>query len=339
MIELRLIRHALALGRHRNFARAAEALHLTQPSLSRSVATLEAQLGVKLFDRSHKGVEPTTFGRALLEHGRTLLGEAEALEREIQLLAGLEAGTLKVGVGPYAGNVSVASAVARLVSRHPRLNVEVSALGPEAIVSGVLGGGFDLGVVTTMGLDDEPRIAFEPLPQHAIYLACRPGHPLAGRKQITLEDVLAYPLVAPPLRSKPPLVTALREKALGRIDPESGDFLPAVTVNSLDLARLIATESDALFPGTASMIAPDLAAGRLTRLDFWIPAMTTDYGFVYLRNRTLSPAARVFMDELCAAEAGLNAGGSPAPRMARVSAAPEKRRISSSRRPPARPRA
>jgi DNA-binding transcriptional LysR family regulator len=338
VIELRLIRHALALGRHRNFARAAEALHLTQPTLSRSIAALEEALGVKLFDRDHKGVEPTAFGRVLLERGKALLGDAGALRREIELLAGIEVGTLTIGAGPYPGNVSVASAVARLVSRHPRLNVEVSALGPEAIVSGVLGGGVDLGVVTTIGLDDEPRIAFEPLPQHAVYLACRPGHPLAGRKRITLEDVLAYPLVAPPLRGKA-LVTVLKEKALGRIDPESGDFLPAITVNSLDLARLIATESDALFPGTASMIAPDIAAGRLTRLDFWIPAMTTTYGFVYLRNRTLSPAARAFMDALRAVEAGLNAGGSPAPRMAQVSAAPEKRRISATRRPPARPRA
>ncbi|MBK9703489.1 MAG: LysR family transcriptional regulator [Betaproteobacteria bacterium] len=64
-IELRLLRHAIALGKHRNFARAAEALNLTQPTLSRSIATLEEALGVVLFDRSHKGVTPTPFGRVL----------------------------------------------------------------------------------------------------------------------------------------------------------------------------------------------------------------------------------------------------------------------------------
>jgi DNA-binding transcriptional LysR family regulator len=338
MIELRLIRHALALGRHRNFARAAEALHLTQPSLSRSVAALEAQLGVKLFDRSYKGVAPTAFGRELLERGRALLGDAEALQREIQLLAGVEVGTLTVGVGPYPGHVSVARTVARLVSRHPRLNVEVSALGPEAVVSSVLAGRFDLGVVTTQGLDDEPRLAFEPLPQHAIYLACRPGHPLVGRERITLDEVLAYPLVAPPVRGEA-LLAALGAKALGRLDPESGEFMPAVTVNSLDLARLIAMESDALFPATASMLAADVAAGRLVRLDFRIPPMATTYGFVYLRDRTLAPAARAFMDELRAVEAELAAAEGEAPRTAQRSRAPQARRVSSNRPPPARPRA
>ena len=77
VIELRLIRHALALGQHRNFARAAEALNLSQPSLSRSIAALEQAFGVPLFDRSHKGVVPTAFGRVLLERQQTLraLGE------------------------------------------------------------------------------------------------------------------------------------------------------------------------------------------------------------------------------------------------------------------------
>jgi DNA-binding transcriptional LysR family regulator len=331
VIELRLIRHALALGRYRNFARAAEALHLTQPSLSRSVATLEAQLGVKLFDRSHKGVEPTAFGRALLERGRALLDDAEALQREFELLAGVEIGTLTIGAGPYPGHVSVAQAVARLVREHPRLNVEVSALGPEAVTSGVLGGRFDLGVVTTLGLDDEPRLAFEALPQHAIYLACRPGHPLAAAARITLDEVLAYPLVAPPLRGQE-LVSLLKTKARGRFDSESGDFMPAVTVNSLDLGRLIAMESDALFPGTESMVAHDVAAGRLVRLDFQLPVMVTTYGFVYLRDRTLSPAARAFMDELRAAEGAL----SEAPRGAPRSSAPQKRPIRSNRPPRAR---
>ncbi len=66
MLDLKLLHQALILARHRNFARAAEALHLTQPALSRSIAGLEAALGEKLFDRTRQGVEPTSFGRMLL---------------------------------------------------------------------------------------------------------------------------------------------------------------------------------------------------------------------------------------------------------------------------------
>jgi DNA-binding transcriptional LysR family regulator len=79
---------------------------------------------------------------------------------------------------------------------------------------------------------------------------------------------------------------------------DTGDFAPQILVNSLALARLIARNSDALFPGTAGMIADDVAAGHLVRLDFDVPAMRTRYGLVYLRNRTLAPSARVFIDAL-----------------------------------------
>ncbi|MBK6454158.1 MAG: LysR family transcriptional regulator, partial [Proteobacteria bacterium] len=94
MIDLRLMRHAIALARYRNFARAARALHVTQPTMSRSIAALERTLGVRLFDRNSRGVQPTEFGRLLLERGRRLLADEADLRREMLLVAGLEAGHL-----------------------------------------------------------------------------------------------------------------------------------------------------------------------------------------------------------------------------------------------------
>jgi DNA-binding transcriptional LysR family regulator len=70
VLDLRLLHQALVLEHHRNFARAAEALNLTQPALSRSIAGLEAALGERLFDRTPQGVEPTAFGRMLLARAR-----------------------------------------------------------------------------------------------------------------------------------------------------------------------------------------------------------------------------------------------------------------------------
>jgi hypothetical protein len=115
-IELRLIRHAIAVGQHGNFARAAEALHLTQPSLSRSIASLEDQLGVPLFDRTPKGVTPTPFGRVLLERGETVLRREADLRREIALLAGLETGSLVISAAPYMDEVLIARAIGRMAA-------------------------------------------------------------------------------------------------------------------------------------------------------------------------------------------------------------------------------
>jgi DNA-binding transcriptional LysR family regulator len=306
MFELRLVRHALALGRYRNFARAAEALHLTQPSLSRSIAALERNLGVRLFDRGKNGVRPTAFGELLLRRGAALLDDEFDLRREIQLLAGLEAGTLCVGSGPYPAEISVGKAVARFLAQHPRVRVEVICADPDEIAHRVLGGQFDVGVASQgLGVDSE-RIRFEPLPRHRILLACRPGHPLATRRSLCLEDIRAYPLAASVL----PVSAAAKAadgSALGRIDPARAIFVPSLHVNSLSVARDIAAESDALFPATADMLASDLAAGRLATLDLDMPELTTEYGVMTLSDRSPVPAVAAFVTLLREVEAAVAA--------------------------------
>ena len=106
MIKLQQLAHALALGRHGNFHRAAAAQHLSQPALSRSIQSLEEGLGVPLFDRQSAAVTPTLYGEALLRRAAVIIEEAEELEREIRLLQGIETGTFTVAMGAYASELS-----------------------------------------------------------------------------------------------------------------------------------------------------------------------------------------------------------------------------------------
>jgi DNA-binding transcriptional LysR family regulator len=315
VVEFRLIRHALALGRHRNFARAAESLRLTQPTLSRSIAMLERELGVRLFDRTSEGARPTAFGELLLQRGATLLdGEAE-FRREIQLLAGLESGTLRVGLGPYPAEISVGMAAGRLMRKHPRLGVELLCADPDQIIRGVLAGHYDVGVCAPVGIGDIPRLRFAPLPCHPIFLACRPGHPLAGRRGVTLDQVLDYPLVTTMLAGVPGVLAGSRRSA-GRYDEDRNLFRPAVHVNVLTLARQIAAETDALLPATTGMIAREEADGLLVRLPFHVPEMCTQYGILTLADRSIVPAAAAFLDLLRAVESEVAASevAKPVPR-------------------------
>jgi DNA-binding transcriptional LysR family regulator len=305
VIELRLIRHAIALGRARNFARAADLLNLTQPSLSRSIALLEHALGVPLFDRGRMGVEPTAYGRLLLEQGEALLGSEAELRRQLQLLAGLEAGYLVIGAGPYASETSVATAVVRLMAAHPRLRMQIVTTSPVEIVEKVLAGQFDVGVAD-VGRCDDRRFCVQSFGPHDVLLACRPGHPLAGRRNLALEDVLAFPLVSSLFRGDA-ATTVSAAGTLGGVDLDTGDFTPAINVNSASMARRIARDTDALAPGTMAMLAPDLQAGRLQLVDFHIAAMRTRYSLLYLRDRTLAPAALAFVSILREVETELQA--------------------------------
>ena len=305
MIELRLIRHALALGQIGNFARAAESLGLTQPSLTRSIASLEKSLGVKLFDRTRRGVEPTAFGKVFLAQGATLLDGAASLEHRLQALAGLEEGTLVVGAGPYAGEVSVGKTVGRVSAAHPRLRVRIVTLDPEEIIGEIKAGRCDVGIVDVSGLEHERDLTVEALPPHDVVLACRPGHPLTGKAELRMEEVLQFPLVSTLLRGTVASLVGAGS-AVGQLDARTGNFSPAIQVNSLSLARQIASGSDALFPGTVSMLAADIAAGRLVRLNFQIPLMRTNYGIVQRRDRTPSPALQLFVSTLRTVEADVD---------------------------------
>lgn len=320
MLELRHLRHALALGRFGNYARAAEALHLTQPSLSRSIAALEHELGVRLFDRSKSGVRPTAFGALLLERGAALLAGEADFRREIQLLAGLEAGTLCVGTGPYPAEISIGAAAARLLAKHPRLRVEVLCADPDEIAHRVLAGQYDVGIASNRLVADTPRMRFEALPKHRVHLACRPDHPLARTRPVRLEDLRPYPLAASML-TRTDGTSAVDRSAMGRLDVGRDIFKPSIHVNSLAVARRVAIGTDALFPATAAMLAEDIAARRLVALDFEAPYLRTDYGIITLADRSLAPATVEFLAilraveaELVAEEARLAAAAKPAPR-------------------------
>src|SRR5512139_2506265 len=99
--DLRLLRHCRALAEEGSFARAARALHITQPALSRSIRDLESRLGLQVFDRTRSRVLATDLGRAFLDRAGELLAQAESLSREVAALRGSSTGSLKVGSGTF----------------------------------------------------------------------------------------------------------------------------------------------------------------------------------------------------------------------------------------------
>ena len=302
-LELRLLEHALAVGRHRNFARAAEALGLTQPSVSRSVAALENLLGVPLFDRTSKGVVPTVFGRVLLEGGASVMQREADLRQAIRALAGLDDGTLTVSAGPSRAELTVATALGRLSRAHPRLQIRFVVADPTEVLRDVIAERVEVGVAALQGLDQEPRLVVERLPVHRLYFACRRGHPLTAEPSPTLARILEYPLVTTVLRGDVAAVFLSRGVGTVADPPGAHDAVPQILVNSVATGLRITRECDAVFPATAATLAEGLAAERLVALDFDGPFLRRPAAVFHLRDRTLSPAARAFLEILRAVEA------------------------------------
>jgi DNA-binding transcriptional LysR family regulator len=314
--RLQQYRQALVLARHGNYARAAEALGIAQPNLTRSIAALERSLGVRLFDRGRSGAVPTAFGRIFVERAEALLRSDAELRRELQLLAALATGTLTIACGPYAAEAAVGAAVARLLAAHPKLRVECRVLSPELVLAEVRAGHADVGVGTDAVLEPATELVVERFAPLRVHLACRPGHPLLHEPELTLERALRYPLVTTRLSGTDALqvMPGLVPEAAARSARQ--ELVPPINVNSLAMGRQIASGSDAIFPGFAAQLADDVRAGRLVLLEIDAGLHNTHAAY-HRRDRPLAPAGQAFLAELRAVEQALQRAEAAPPRARR----------------------
>lgn len=306
MIDLTLLRQALTIAEEGSFSSAAKSLHLSQPTLTRQIRTLEASLGLRLFDRGRFGAVPTPLGQQVLARAARLVRSAEILDDEIDLLRGVEVGELKVGAGVYPACVSLGRALARLTGRRPQLHVSVRVEDWRGLPAQVLDAKLDLAIVEIGEHANHPELKVEALPEHQGVFVCRAGHPLLDHPEPGLTEVFAYPFAG--TRLAPRVASVLvGHKTAGRVDEATGEYVPSIEVNTIRLMTEAARTSDA-FGLVPLLTAVELCQdGRLRTLPLRPPWLKTRYGFITLKHRTLSPAAEAFMDEIRAVEAELAA--------------------------------
>jgi DNA-binding transcriptional LysR family regulator len=205
-MELRQLRHLIAVVEHGSFSRAAEAVHLTQPALSRSIQALEASVGAPVLERHRGAIEPTDVGRLLLTHARQLDSATRDLERDIALTQGLELGELRIGVGPYGGSALVGPALGRLNLAHPGLRLKTVLAPWQELPDRARARDVDLIVVELSQVQLMDDFAVQALSEHGLVVVCQPRHPLTLMDSPTLADVFSYPVAGPSLT---PALTSL----------------------------------------------------------------------------------------------------------------------------------
>ena len=307
MITQRRLRHLLMLVRHAHFGRAAAALNISQPALTKSIQALEAELGVTLLDRKRGAVTLTAFGELVVQRGKGLLNAEEDMLREITQLAGLEIGSLRVALGPYPSVISGYPALARLLARRPKISIAVHVAGWRDVARQVIAREVDLGLAELGGLPADDQLATTLVGQHRGRFFCRPGHPALKRGPVELAGLLEFPWVASRLPSR--IVANLPQSVCraGRIDALNGDFVPAIEIDvPFALADLLAG-SDALVLATLALMEQDLVAGSVALVPTAGIEIQAAYGFIYLKDRSLIPAALAYMEEIRAVEADVAA--------------------------------
>lgn len=306
MIETRHLAHVLALARHRHFGRAAQEVFLTQSALSRSIQSLERQLGAPLFDRSRDGVEPTAFGELVVRYARSVTSDLHELAREVELMKGLEVGTLLVGLAPYPNALSGQTAIARLLAVHPRIHCRVRVTRFGRITDAVATGDLDLGLAEIHDAADRPELETELVVTRPVSFFCRPNHDLADRHGLTMDDLVRYPWAT---TRAPRRTNAFIPRDAGRAgfwDQRTGEFVPAIETDIMAGVAVLAAASDALMIGATTAVEDELASGKLRRVRYEAPWLRFNYGFIGRRRRTLPPLVEEFKRLVRTIEADLD---------------------------------
>lgn len=192
-VLLRPIRYMLAVAEHRNFTRAADALHVSQPALSQQIRQLERELGGQLFDRSGRMVSLTDFGRAYIEHARHAVRDLEMGQRALHDVRDLSRGHLRLAYTPTFIEYLIGPLVAHFHALHPGIVIELTEASLEDIESALETDAIDLAIGFTEVRSEE--IDVEPLFLEQLTLVTSVSHALAGRTSpLELDELQTLPL-------------------------------------------------------------------------------------------------------------------------------------------------
>ncbi|AWB44947.1 transcriptional regulator [Paenibacillus sp. CAA11] len=196
-MELRQFQYTLQIAEERNFSRAAEKLHIAQPSLSQQLSKLEQELGVMLFQRNTSSVELTHAGESFIVHARKIMDAVEQLRQEMDDISKLRSGRVIVGSMPITGSHLLPYVLPVFKETHPGIQItllEDTSLNLEKLTAS---GGTDLSLLS-LPLQ-EPSLTYVPIGEEQILLAVPPGHPLASRTStsggVRMEELQEEPFI------------------------------------------------------------------------------------------------------------------------------------------------
>jgi DNA-binding transcriptional LysR family regulator len=305
-IQLREMRQVAAIAKEGSFAKAARVLHISQPALSRSIREVERKTGFRLFDREREGTFLTDAGLAFMHQASDILALADQMERQLTSLKADNTSYVHVGGGVYATDMSVAEALASYARQHARARIRLSNDFPDILIRQLRQREFDLIVIDPVYADGEPDIKKIAMNTHQGYLVVRSGHPLLSQKNLTMQDVVHYPLTTMPMV---PNRIIRMGKHLSGMDATEHKLIerwaPSITVNSITSMKTIVADSDNVMIVSLKMVRHELDRKELAVVPLFVPWLKTHFAVLHLAQRTLSPGAEAVMQAIITEDANV----------------------------------
>ncbi|MEZ5646241.1 MAG: LysR family transcriptional regulator [Burkholderiaceae bacterium] len=290
-MDLRRLRHVVALAEHASFAQAAEAVHLSQPAFSRSIQSLEEELGVELFSRGQRRITPTPYGKLVVERGHRMLQESKQLTADIRRMKSHEFGEIAVGVGPIPAAVLLEPVLTRLSREHPRIRTRIEMTHWRNLLHKLETDELDFFIADVRELLSSEKLAIQLMPEFEMAFYCRSHHPILSLGPIDPSIVLNHALGS----FKFPDITMAEFTQLLEFEGDPRSLLAVQCDNMLTLER-VALASDLIIVGPSLAFQDVIAQQRLCRVELTRPLrLNTHFGVVRMRDRMLSPGAELII--------------------------------------------
>lgn len=259
-MNLEQLRSFVTVAHLGNFTRASEQLHLAQPSLSRQISALEQDLGANLFHRARAGSTLTAAGESLLPLARRMLADADSVRRELDELAGLRRGRVRLGATPTLCVSLVADGLSAFHGAHPGIELHISEQGSRRLLEELAAGELDFALITTSDAAATDRFAVTPLlVEELVVISAAGAPPIASGDGIRLQDVARLPQIV--FRSTYDL-RATTDAAF-----RAAGIAPDVIIEGVEMDAVLRFVERgigvAIVPSTALIDRPGLRATRL----------------------------------------------------------------------------
>lgn len=256
-MDLRRLRHLLAVAHSRSFSRAAAELHLTQPALSHSIAQIEQEYGLRFFDRDRSGVRLTQTGQAFMGDAEALIGQAEALEAKLRSWGKGEAGIVRFGLGPLAASLILPRLLSQLTKAAPRIQPHVTIKAAHALLDDLELGEIEFLVCGEHLITSAHAVNRENLKTVELALLVRSGHPLARRRVVTVEDINQFSVIA----------GGSERKINAGIRTDPTEILVSVVCEDYQILKAVMLNSDAIFLASPEFVAPEIENHEVVALN------------------------------------------------------------------------
>ncbi|WP_214766398.1 MULTISPECIES: LysR family transcriptional regulator [unclassified Exiguobacterium] len=191
-MDFRQLEYFTEVARFKSFTRAADYLHVTQPTLSKMVRSLEEELDIALFDRSKRQIVLTDAGETLLLEGEKILRQLSDLPSHLYDVMHLTKGTIRIGLPPLIGSLFFPRLLHQFSEQYPMVTIDIVEAGGHALEKAIVAGDVDL-IATVFPADE--NLTVYPFMEEELHLFLPEHHPLASRASIALEEVSQMPFV------------------------------------------------------------------------------------------------------------------------------------------------